>query len=251
MTLAVDGPARQPRRWGLYGPFILLALGMLVWSGYWVSVRRTTLQVFERAVTDLRAGGTQVQWRGQRLDGFPFRLTLTLTDLQVTAPDGWSLASPRLEAEAYLHSPDNWVLAAPAGLELGRPGGVRFSLTGKTLHGSLFGLAQGRGRLSLEGLDVSLSGQTPGALTDARRIQLYVRPGPKDQAAVLFRLDGGLSGGKPVDLALEGLVTRASQIRGRTWTEAMQTWRTAGGRVELKGQTGPEGRALVAAVTGP
>ena len=121
----------KPRRWGLYAPFVVLAIAAVVWSLFWVQMRSQVLSAMDMRVQALRQAGYQLDWKSRKLDGYPFRLDITLTEVQVRDPSGWGLDMPRLEAEAYLHSAGHWVMAAPDGLTLARPLAGRLTVRGE------------------------------------------------------------------------------------------------------------------------
>ena len=58
--------------------------------------------------------GYVAQWSSIKVDGYPFRLRLTLIGPKLADSAGWGLSATRLEAQAMAYAPDNWVLAAPA-----------------------------------------------------------------------------------------------------------------------------------------
>lgn len=250
--------AAQPRRWGLYGPYIALAIALTVWTGVWLAARAEVIQHMDSRVSRLKAAGYQLTWGDRSVGGYPFRLDLVLTDLHGRTPGGWGLDARRFEAEAFMHAPGHWVFAAPEGLTLVRPAGGPVEVIGSVLHGSLSGLANHPPSLSLEGLDLRFSGrQRPFALTGADRFELHVRPGPDHQAAVLVRLVQGkadpqglfgrIAGAQPVNLKLEAILSGADALKGETWSEAGRSWALSGGRANLVAANLSAGPALVEA----
>ncbi len=252
-----EGPPDRPRRLGLYGPYIALAIAVTVWSGAWWTARQTVIQHMDDQVSRFRAAGYDLSWTQRTVSGYPFRLDVVLTRFKGVAPSGWGLSSERLEAEAYMHAPDHWVFAAPQGLSLLRPKSGAVEVTGSTLHASLHGLEMRPPSLSLEGINLHFktpSGVQPFALTSADKVEFHLRPGPDRQGAVLFRLTNGSLGlsaeGRPVGLQLEAILSRADALQGPGLAKAFRAWTLAGGRATLKVARATVGDAMIATSTG-
>jgi hypothetical protein len=237
------GPSRKLSWAGLWVPFLIAGLLVAGWSAGWVYAARQVEAGLERGVANLRAAGTEVAWSSKRLSGYPFRLNLALSDLRV-ATGGWVLETSDLEAQAFLHAPRNWLLATPAGLKVTRPEGGGLEVRGRRILASFALAAERMPRVSVEGLSLTfraLPGARPFALAGAERLELHLRPGPNDQAAVFLRLEGGapepgrlfaeLGGGAPVSGQLEAIADRASLLGQPT---ALRAWSAAGGRLELR-----------------
>ena len=237
------GPPRKLRWAGLWVPFLLAGLLVAGWSAGWVSAARQVETRLERGVTELRASGTEVAWSSKRLSGYPFRLNLALSDLRV-ASGGWVLSTPDLEAQAFLHAPRNWLVATPAGLVVTRPEGGGLEVRGRRILASFALAAGGIPRVSIEGLGLTFRpspSAQPFALSGAERLELHLRPGPNDQAAVFLRLEGGapepgrlfadLGGGASVSGQVDAIADRASML---AQPNPLQAWSAAGGRLELR-----------------
>ena len=194
MSVPDPAPARKPRRFWLYFPFVLALLALTALGGVWFTLRARTLAELDAAAVALRARGYEVSWTEAKLDGFPFRLNLVLTDAQVRDPSGWGLSTPRLEAESYLHGLGRWIMATPRGLSFTRPGAGEVDVSGEVIRASLGGLGKAPPRLSFEGAKLVFSaapGAQPFALASAEKVEMHLRPGPDDQGAVLLRVTGG------------------------------------------------------------
>ena len=237
------GPPRKLRWAGLWVPFLLAGLLVAGWSAGWVYAARQVEIRLERGVTELRASGTEVAWSSKRLSGYPFRLNLALSDLRV-ASGGWVLSTPDLEAQAFLHAPRNWLVATPAGLVVTRPEGGGLEVRGRRILASFALAAGGIPRVSIEGLGLTFQpspSAQPFALAGAERLELHLRPGPNDQAAVFLRLEGGapepgrlfadLGGGASVSGQVDAIADRASML---AQPNPLQAWSAAGGRLELR-----------------
>ena len=253
------GPPRKLRWAGLWAPFLIAGLLVAGWSAGWIYAARQVEARLERGVAELRASGTEVAWSSKRLSGYPFRLNLALSDLRVAGGD-WVVEAPDLEAQAFLHAPRNWLVATPAGLVVTRPEGGGLEVRGRRILASFALAAGGMPRVSVEGLGLTFRpapGARPFALAGAERLELHLRPGPDDQAAIFLRLEGGapepgrlladLGGGAPVSGQLEAIADRASMFGQPT---PLRAWSAAGGRLELR-QAGLTTGETRLAVTSP
>ncbi|MFM1959817.1 MAG: hypothetical protein RL588_1334 [Pseudomonadota bacterium] len=238
------GP-RKPLRLGLWGPFFIAGIVVIGWSLAWGLAAREVDRRLDASVKALAAQGVAVEWSGKRLYGYPFRLNLDLTDLRVATGET-SIRFPRLETQAFLHAPRSWLAAAPRGLTFQRPQGGGLEVEGQRLLASLVLPKSGPPRLSFEGLKLTLSpapGARPFALASAGRLELHLRPGPDDQAAVFLRLEDAtptagrlfadLGGGGAVSAAVDARLDHASALRGAGASRALAAWGAAGGRLEL------------------
>lgn len=251
--------ARKRLRAGLWGPFLVAGLAILAWSAGWLFAAREVERRLDAGVRSLASAGVTAAWSAQSLSGYPFRLNLGLKDLRVET-GSWSARVPDLEAQAFLHAPRSWLIAAPEGLTVFRPEGGGLEVRGELLLSSLVVPKSGPPRLSAEGLGLTFTpspGARPFALASAGQMELHVRPGPEDRAAVFLRLEEGrptpgrvladLGGGGEAAATLEGLVDHASALKGASLADGLAAWGAAGGRLELKaaGLTAGEARLSV------
>lgn len=260
LTTPAGEPAGSPRRWGLYGPYIALAIAVTLWSGAWLMAREKVIQGTDRLAAKYESAGYEIAWKQRSVGGYPFRIDLVLTDVEVRDPEGWGMTSGRLEAEAFLHAPGHWVFAAPRGVSLLRPAGGPVEITGSTLHASLTGLDMRPPRFSFEGLNLhfrTLDGRDTFPMTGAEKIEAYLRPGPDHQAAVLFRLTkgradrpGGIAEPLRLDLELEAILSRTDSLKGTGWTQTVKAWAAAGGQASLRSAKATAGPAMLVARPG-
>jgi hypothetical protein len=221
-------------------------MAAVVGGVYWFVLKARLEQGLDAAAEHMRAQGYDLSWKRRRVDGFPFRLDLTLDEPRVAEPSGWALAAPQLKGEAFAYEPAHWIWAAPSGLVLTRPGKGAVTVTGQALRASLSGLSGPAPRFSFEGLKLVLTplpGAAPAALTAADRLELHLQPGPDDQAALLIRLDGGhanlpaaLNGpasAKPVSLIWDSRLSHISQLSGPDWPSAVRRWTAGGGQMSV------------------
>lgn len=256
-------PARKPRRFWLYAPFVLLLVAAAAWSAGWVYLSGEAAKQMDAEAGRFRAAGYDIAWRDRFIGGYPFRLDVTLTDARLREPSGWALAAPRLEAEAFVHALGHWVFATPEGLTFTRPVGGAVEVKAALLHASLHDLDRRLPSFSFEGAKLNFTpapGAQPFALSAADHVELHLRPGPDDQGAVLFKLEGGkarlsglfarMAGDKPISIVWDSLLTRMSGFQGSGWHDAARAWSQGGGTIQVRQAGITAGDALIGAQSG-
>jgi hypothetical protein len=256
-------PTRKPRRFWLYAPFALLLIAAAAWSAMWIYLSGEAAKQMDAQVARFRTAGYELAWREREISGYPFRLDITLTDARVREPSGWALSTRRLEAEAFVHALRHWVFATPQGLTFTRPVGGPVEVKAALLHASLHDLDKRPPSFSFEGAKLSFTpapGAQPFALSAADHVELHLRPGPDDQGAVLFKLDGGkarlsglfarMAGDKPVSFVWDSLLTKMSSFQGATWQDSARAWSQGGGTIQVRQGGITAGDALIGAQPG-
>jgi len=191
--------------------------------------------------------GWTVSYDAARLNGFPFRLDLDLTDARVSEPSGWAVSAPRLKAEAYLFAPAHWVAVAPDGAVVTRRDSGLLIVKGQALRASLSDAGAHPPRLSVEGLNLTFAtppGARPFALNSAKAFHLHTRAGPHDQGAIYLGVEGGqavpsgtlglIAAGGPVVFTLDGVFSHAGAMTGADWPASLRAWTRAGGALSVK-----------------
>jgi len=240
-------PPRKPRRWGLYGPFLLLLVVAAAWSGYWFWLRVQALDQIKAGAESLRKAGYEVSWKDDAVGGYPFRLNVALVEPTIREPAGWALSAPRLEAEAFLHGLGTWVVAAPQGLTFTRPVGGPVLVGGKLIRASVSHFDNRPPNISFEGVKLAFTpaaGAQPFGLASAERVEMHLRAGPDDQAATFFKIEGGKAGvdsvtsriaaGKPIAATWDATLSKVSAFKGGDWRTAVRAWTDAGGQASVK-----------------
>ena len=266
MSLPDPPPTRKPRppeRWGLYAPFIALALAVAAWSAFWVVARDRLSTGLDAAAGRLSEAGYPITWKDRVVGGYPFRMDVTLTEVRARAPGGWALEAPRLEAEANAYSLGNWLIAAPAGLTFVRPLGGPVKVTGQLVRASLTHLDARPPSLSFEGVKLNFApapGAQPFALTAADRVEFHLRAGPNDEGGVFASVENGqarLSGlfarvaaGKPISIVWNSTLSKMSAFAGATWPDAVRHWSDAGGAMTVRDAGITAGDAIIGASGG-
>jgi hypothetical protein len=237
----------MPRRLGLYGPFIALAIAAGAGGLGWLGLKDRAEQSLDRLAARAAASGGAFTWRSRRISGFPFHLDVDFGGVAWRDPSGWAIAAPALNTEASVFAPGHWVAVAPAGAVISRPTGGSVKVTAKALRASLFDIGRRPPSFSLEGIGVGFSpmaGAAPWLLTGAGEVHVHTRAGPADQGAFYVELDQAVPGpggalsafaaGKPVTVIADAIYGHARALTGRSWAEAVSAWTAAGGQVELR-----------------
>ena len=263
MSLPDPHPPRKPRRLGLWLPFAALALLVAGWSGAWVWARGQALSRMDAAVLRLGQAGFPITWKDRTVGGYPFRMDISLTEVDARAPSGWALATPRIEGEAFLHGLSHWLIAAPQGLTFVRPIGGAVAVKGQLIRASLSHPGQRPPSVSFEGVKLVFepaAGAAPFALESAGRVEFHLRAGPDDEGGVFATVDAGkaraatllgrVAGDRPVAMVWNSTLSRMSAFSGGTWAQAVRHWSDAGGRMTVRQGGITAGDATASARTG-
>lgn len=230
--------------------FLLVLIAAGGWSVWWFILSSRLEDGLAVRAQSLRDAGWEVAYAPPRIDGYPFRVRLTLNDLNVVGPSGHGVRADGLQAEALAYALDSWVIVAPEGLSLGRgvKGWVR--VTGPALRASISNVQSRPPRLVVE-FDQAVFTPEPGAqpfpIASAERLVINLIPqgGEAASAGLLFQLVNaeGRPGGtlermaerRPFNLSAEAEIDQAALLDGRTWRQALSAWGTnAGSLTEVR-----------------
>lgn len=252
---------RKPSLLRLLIPFGLAVVLIVGWSVGWIWLRGEARVRMDQGVETLREAGYEVTWKDRGINGYPFRLNVTLTDARISDRSGWALETPKLEGQAFLHAPTHWIIAAPSGLTFVRPVGGPVTVSGKVIRASLTHLTNTPPNLSFEGVGLTFqpaAGANPFSLQGAERVEFHVRRAPAevgDEAGVwlsvkngkgqLSGLLGRIAGDKPISIEWDGRLSKASALRGADWPSVVKSWSQAGGRMDVKRGGLTAGDALI------
>ncbi|MBN9320451.1 MAG: hypothetical protein BGN86_06865 [Caulobacterales bacterium 68-7] len=265
MTLPdADLPRKPHRRRWLFAPYLLLLLVAIVWTAGWVWLRVSTMRQIEVTAQTLRDQGYQVSWSAHRVAGYPFRLETKLTDVRIGEPSGWALEAPEFTAEAAVYALGRWTAVAPEGVRLIRPaGGGAVVIRGELLRASVSGFDKRPPNIIVEGRKLTFAreqGAAPYPFQTAERLDFNLRPGPNDQAALLFRVENArteLTGllarvaqDRPISANWESILGHMSAFRGRNWPDAVRAWTAAGGAINVRNASITAGDAVAEGKTG-
>lgn len=228
---------------GIPGLLVLILLVVGGWSGYWFYLSGQIRQGIEQTETRLESAGWRIEHAEPRIDGWPFRVQVTLDDVSIIAPSGHGMRAPSLNSEATAYQLDRWVIVAPEGLELARASKGWVAVQGEALRASVSGLAGTPPRVVIEFTQPRFEpsqGSQPFPITQAERLIINLIPEAEEgQAGLLFDLDnatprpGGvlasMSEDRPFNLSAEGVASQSARLSGATWSEALSTWSQEGG----------------------
>jgi hypothetical protein len=257
MTTPADRRKNGPlRRLRFLLPYLAIALVLGGYGVFWLAAREILQARLAHEADALRRAGYEVEFAGQRIDGFPFRLRLHYDRLRLVGPSGWGLAAPGLDAQAFVYATGHWVVVAPGGLVVMRGGDGPVSITAKSIRASVVRLGAAPWRIALEGEAMTFS--TPATahaftLTRADRFDVLLRPAPdRSGGQLLMRLTGAtvapssalapIAGSKPLTLDLALRLSKPEAFKGAAWASAVQAWSKAGGEaqvVRLRVDAGP------------
>ena len=86
----------------------------LLWAGYWFFGSYGLKAGIDEWLTDRRADGWQVEYSDLGVRGFPNRFDATVTDLQLTDPDGGiSWSAPFFQMLSLSYKPNHWIAVWP------------------------------------------------------------------------------------------------------------------------------------------
>jgi hypothetical protein len=260
-----DLPApRKRRRLGLVIPWVLAVIVAVGWTAGWLWARGEARVRMDESVEALRRAGYDVSWQSRGIGGYPFRLSVTLTEPRIREPSGWGLEAPSLEAQARISSPTSWIVAAPQGLTFVRPIGGAVQTRGKVIRASLTHLTETPPRFSFEGVDLTFQpgpGAQPFGLQAAKRVEFHLRGNDQlDEGLLSLRVDEGkarltgllgrIAGERPVSIVWNATLSKMSSLQGRTWPEAVRRWTDAGGRMTLRQAGVTAGEAVLGSNSG-
>jgi hypothetical protein len=267
MTDLPPDPAPPPRhsRKGLIAPFGIVLIALALWSVWWaVLIERVDSGLNDR-IAALREAGWTVTYGALQVNGWPFRASVRLRDLELVAPSGQGVSAPALSAEAMAWNPDRWVLVARNGLVLSRGDKGKVTLEAAAVRASGSGWGNAYPNLAVEIVEARftpLPGSEPFPLASAARLEVYVRPNagleggpgvaqpaddPIDAADVLVRLieARGRPGGPIAALTRNGLltvqgeavITRARDLSGQDVAGLTAAWaRNGGALLNVRGE---------------
>lgn len=250
MTSPAAIKSRDPRRLGLYGPFVALAIAVIAWSGMWLWLCGQVARRLDEAKAQAARTGHHLDWGSRRIDGYPFRLNVDFTDVVFRDPSGWGVSAKSLKTEARAYAPDHWVAVAPLGVILTRPVGGEVVVgvdQGGVLRASLSDRAAHPATVSVEGINLTFTpapNAAPFILRSVRGLHIHTKAGPGDQGAFYFEIESGnpwpgsllarIAADGRLNFVADGLYSHASALAGPAWDTAVDAWSRAGGKVTVR-----------------
>lgn len=254
-----QAPVDTPRhsRKGLYIPFIIVGIGLLLWTGWWFYLTHEVKTRLTDRLDRLEASGWTVKYDRLSASGWPAHARITLVAPEIIAPSAQGIRTPRIIMEASSYRPDKWMIGTPDTVTLIRGDRGETKLEAKAIRMSVSGLRQRWPNVAAELVEPRFTpAETaqPFALSGAKLIQLYMRPHVgagqvnSPDVDVLFRLveAQGREGGPlqafaqsgHVTLQVEAVVQNASALRQSANARGLLAgWSAAGGRfVDVRGE---------------
>jgi hypothetical protein len=247
MTLPdLKPPRKPPSKVWLYGPYIVLIVAAVIWSGAWIWIRGRVVADLDAART-AAPGRPALAWNHQSVGGYPFRIEVILDGVKAAQPSGWAVSAPQIRAESYAYDLKHWIGYAPQGVVVSRPGGDGdLAITGQALRASVVQEQSGQARIAIEGLNLSFTPK-PGAasfpLQSAQYLNIHTRPAGQDGVEFAVQVQvtklspgeamGALVRDQPFDMAWRGTLANSSALRGVDWPTAVRAWATAGGGLQV------------------
>ena len=243
MKLPDFTPSRKPpSRWWLFGPYIVVIIAALVWTGVWFWVRGQVVARLDAASHPV-AGHASLTWTHRAISGDPFRIAVVLDGVKASEPSGWAVSAPQLRAEAYAYAPKHWIAYAPHGIVLTRPAAGDVAITGQALRATA---SFDKTEFAVEGRKLAFApklGAKSFPLIAADMIDAHSRQIDGDKTEFLVQMQGvtlspapllgRLAVGQPMSSAWHGTLSKASSLAGRDWPDAAKAWASAGGVIDI------------------
>jgi hypothetical protein len=239
---------QQPRqavsRLGLYLPTTLLTAVVLAWCGFWFYAANMTEKMLASLKADEAAQGREWECADQKIGGFPFRIELHCSSLTLVTRDDRParLSAGALHAATQIYSP-SLVLADLDGPLTFASEGTDTNLAWESLRVSArFSDRPERISLAMSKpqIEVATGGEKVGSAAKYAEAHIRYDAGrPAEDRAIDLALqlnevgspaaDALFNSTDKMDLAINGVATKLSDLRVRGWRSLLETWRTAGG----------------------
>jgi len=257
----------KPRRWKLYLPFVALAVVGLGWSAFWKVAAGMTESGLDDWFAQERSLGRDWTCPDRSVGGYPFRLELRCAAPRFTGRIGAVTGAGSVGdvlAAANLYNPS--LILAQVGSPLAfkaQDGSLDLSLSWTSLQAShrVRKGALDRDSLEIEGPVLRIAGaDMPAIAAKAELFEAHLRPNP-DRAAAVSAMDLALRLNKleapaldaltgasgPLDALLAATVLQTDAARGGNLALILESWRQAGGNMEIREAKLAKGEARVEA----
>lgn len=263
--MTAPNPSRRSRsRIGLYAPVVLLLLLALGWSGFWFYARGRTMEAIDVAIAREAERGRNWSCGDRSIGGFPFRIELRCASLALTSsrwPETVRVETGPAVAVGQIYTPGQVILQATGPLRATLPEGRILDVTWTRLEASL--THRSPEQFALVATEPNLNLTAPGAAPSTWRaatLELHLRRNPdrpeEEQAVDLALTANGtalpeldsLLGTKDLGTVdLRAVVTKADSFRLGFNPDALESWRGAGGGVEIARLNSTKGPARIEA----
>jgi len=246
---------QQPRqavsRLGLYLPTALLIAVAVAWCSFWFYAANMTEKMLVALKADESAKGRQWTCADQKVGGFPFRIEIFCSSVNLVATDEGRTARLKtgaLHAATQIYSP-TLLLADMDGPLTVVSEGTESNLAWETLRVSArFSDRPDRISLAMSKpqLEVTMNGDEKiasaakyaeahlrydvGRPVEDRAIDLALQLNEVSSAAA----DNLFGSSDKLDFAINGVATKLSDLRAQGWRSLLETWRSAGGDFQME-----------------
>lgn len=253
-------PVRRRSRFWLYAPFVLLVLIAAGWSGFWFYVQGQVTQTLDNALAREAQAGRTWTCADRSVGGYPFRIEVRCSSLTLTSSrwgDAVNVQTGPSVAIGQIYTPGLAILQVTGPLHANLPESRKLNLGWKQFEASVALTLSGFERLSMVMAEPNAVLSLPGSADEtwrASEIEVHLRRNParpvtdnvmdiaiSARGSVLPRLDELLGNTQPGDLDLQASVTQSVAFRRGFNPDALETWRAAGGQVELAKLTSVKG----------
>lgn len=240
-------PRRRRSRLGLFLPYVLLLLVVALWSAGWFWARGFATREMDAWIGREAAAGRAWTCADRSITGYPFRLELRCSAVRFARSDGRFSLGPTT-AVLQIYDPRHVVLEASGPFHT-EQGELTGDVSWSALEASFHGTANGFSRVSLvvDAPKGSVTGAEPGPIDfAARHLELHARPTParfESEGAVdaslrvvqaaIPQLDDFVGNPDPADIALDATLEQATVLRTETLARELETWRQAGGSLDV------------------
>ena len=238
---------KAPSRIGLFLPFILLGLLVVLWSAAWFWIRGRATDEMDAWLAREAAAGRNWTCADRSVTGYPFRLELRCGSLAFSRADSRFTLGP-LTALVQVYQPRHGLLQVSGPFHV-EQGALSADATWKDLAASFHGASDGFTRASLvvDGAKGTIRGTGPEPIDFASdRLEAHARPTPARFAtdgavdlslrltkATVPVIDPLIGNADPLDLSLDATIDRAANLRTGEVARELEEWRKAGGRLDI------------------
>ncbi|WP_395645843.1 DUF2125 domain-containing protein [Terricaulis sp.] len=232
----------------LWTPWVLFALIVLGWVGYWHIVATQAEGRLRVWASEQNASGAQVEIGGVVRHGFPVLMRLEIRDFSYApARGGWRATTPALDLNVEMLQPSHVIFAARRPIALSRADGALTNIAARKLIVSVRMRGAALAQAGIEGDDVTLDDPSKEGVLTARKIVANLRPDPRQAGDYQLAFDAAdLALPRPVRsfetfglnvpaMRAAVVVTHASALMQASQNDPLGPWREAGGRVRFEG----------------
>jgi hypothetical protein len=223
--------ATMQRYGGLIIPFFLATCLILGYWFYWSNLANQIQNQVRSVLTDFNPQKVRVK-------GFPYRLTLEISDLKLLSDTGPSFASSKIVATATPFNPLLWVLEGAENPNISLNGEPGQPIKAKNLRASLRLSKSGLRRFSLMFDSIDVAGSEGWGVGEGK-VHLEASEREPETLAASFdlkqiKLSKPLEG--PIAIlgqSIDRILMRGPITQGQAFTRSLSQWSSAGGKLSI------------------